>query len=147
MKLAPKPSDAVMAMILGLEEQSKREDFVIDMESFGMRRKLEGRGIVCLGCAATCALQKMTGINLTEDVICGNATRAEALKMQALEMEVIEIMFDRLRQGDSYLLFTTYGVNPSIVPPFNLPCLYSHNWRDGLPEFKAFYNFLIQHYL
>lgn len=56
-----KPSVVVRAMINGLEKAQRRKSFVVDMWTyFG----LDDDEKVCVGCAATCALQELTGINL-----------------------------------------------------------------------------------
>lgn len=61
-----KPSQALRAMVDGLYEQSTKDDFVIDMhtylgtEDIGFERNGEEK-IVCVGCAATCAVMKLTG--------------------------------------------------------------------------------------
>lgn len=144
LKFAPKPSDAVLAMINGLEEHDKREEFEIDMESFGMRRfkpnTFGGGSYVCIGCAATCALQKMTGITLNQENICGAYARANTLGIPDPEMMKIEMMYESLRRGDASVLYGLYKVGN--VPHFSLPHMKNDNWRLHLPVFKEYWSFL-----
>jgi hypothetical protein len=63
------PSQAIQFMIDGLLKQSKRRDFVIDMGDYGSveyRTTKSGKDKkVCVGCAATCAIQEVAGKNLS----------------------------------------------------------------------------------
>ena len=49
---------ALQAMVDGLKRQSKRKGFMVDMVTFG-----NVSPETCYGCAATCTLQEMYGVN------------------------------------------------------------------------------------
>lgn len=146
LKYAPKPSDAVLAMINGLEEHSKREEFIVDMESFGMRRQKSASTWFCIGCAATCALQKLTGVTLTAENICGSYARANALGFTDQDMLDVEMMYESLRRGDPSVMYGMYGI-PHFIPHFELPHMKTSNWREVLPKYKEYYLFLKKHRL
>lgn len=107
--LAPKPSQAIKAMIRGLKKADKRKDFEVDMETFGQLVN-KPDGMVCVGCAATCALQEMakkrfrptTGFDV-DDLV----TRADCLEISPFEVEIFESVIDRLRTGspDTFIMF------------------------------------------
>jgi len=132
-ELAPNPSDALQAMVDGLREQSKREDFIIDMGWFV--GKEDG---ICCGCAATCALQRLAGVNFTiENSI--NANRFDLLQLKgAISFESV---IDDARQGYMSELFGFYGFdrdsNPDLPqnPNFDLE---TDNWEEQLPDVEAY---------
>lgn len=131
-----KPSAAIRAMCDGLEEQSQRRGFRIDMQTFGFSSNK-----VCFGCAATCAAQKTTGRTLKWDTIAGVTTRADALGVDAHDLETFEIAIDNLRRGSGCLqpLLDYFGVcNAMIIPAPDLPHLSNYTWPDGLPAYRAF---------
>jgi len=104
--LAPKPSDALQAMVDGLKAQSKRDDFEIDMRTFGMKGMT-----ICFGCAATCAIQQLAGIDFTMKTgISCEMYRAETLNLEIGEMSRFESVIDNARCGNlSNLLRFYYG--------------------------------------
>lgn len=72
---------ALQAMVDGLEQAGKRKTFMVDLNSFGRFSYKDPEGsypvIICVGCAAVCALQQVTGINLTLETIIGFNKHAE----------------------------------------------------------------------
>jgi hypothetical protein len=144
-ELAPKPSDAVRAMIDGLREHSKREDFKINMAYFGLKPTLSllGDSNICYGCAATCALQKITGVTLVWETI-EEVGRVKAYDLQYGDMKTFEIAIDGLRCGELNSLFSYYGVPQIRWFDFNLPHLKTDSWEAGLPRYEKLYKKLIE---
>lgn len=103
--LAPKPSDAIKAMCVGLRRQSQRADFCISMGSFG-----DASFDMCYGCAATCAIQELAQRDLDVDTIIGVSKRADALGLSRRDMYAFEGLIDRVRRGVFGPLFEYYGM-------------------------------------
>jgi hypothetical protein len=126
--IAPKPSDAIQAMIDGLLEQSERNDFKIDMGSFGGFKKG-----VCCGCAAVCCVQKLAGVDFKDEYSITLAGQSELSGFDSSDLDDFENAVDFLRMG--YLLpFFAYW---QMVPPdmFLVDEWYLHDedWREQLP--------------
>jgi hypothetical protein len=136
---------AVQAMIDGLIKQSKREDFKIDMGSFGDSEIEDFTGkVICFGCAATCAVQEITKKNLTAKHMV-ETKRAAFLKLVYDDMDYFEIGINELRNGgDLYHLKKYLGipkeVNLKLVK--NLPFLTTDTWRENLPAYQKFADLL-----
>ena len=90
--LEGKPSLAVKVMIKGLDNPPP--NFHFDMDSFGFVREDE-----CMGCAATVALQEITGHRFTLDEIAGTGPRGSALGLDFGDVEQFENAVDELRLG------------------------------------------------
>lgn len=146
-ELAPKPSDAVQAMVDGLLEQSKRTDFAIEMTTFGMATKG-----VCFGCAATCTIQKMIGINFnnetiesrynTVDKILQTRWTGQPFELDHLGFREFEIAIDNLRKGYVDFLFKFYHVNYNeheLGEKYEKDLLYltTGSWEEGLPRYQV----------
>lgn len=124
------PSAALQAMIDGLAEQSKRPDFEIDMRSFG-----RSWGGICFGCAATCAIQKIGGKNLTEKYI---RDRAEFFGFGYGDMEFFEAAIDNSRAFNFTHLFIYYSKEkPDFLLDYNAnKCMTTANWQELIPTFQ-----------
>jgi hypothetical protein len=123
------PSAALQAMVNGLRKQSKRSDFKIDMGTFG-----DAYGGVCYGCAATCALQEISGIDFTlENMLWHNLPYATPFSGQ--EISDFEDVIDAARSGYLLPLFTFFHLHPihnrGYPRRFNLD---TDNWEEQLPE-------------
>jgi hypothetical protein len=132
-----KPSAAIRAMIDGLKEQSLRDNFVIDMSTFG---GLSTRDYsLCVGCAATCAAQKIAKKNLTVQTISDVELRADALSFSCYDMAKFEKAVDRLRHGAVLPLFTYFNLSGYVViPPIRLPFLTTDDWQENLFPYEAY---------
>ena len=101
-----KPSKAIEGMIRGLENQSKRKDFVVSMSTFGDAATYDG---VCFGCAATCTIQELAQQNLIICNISDEKIRAQALGFEQQELSDFELAIDALRCTDAEPLFIFCG--------------------------------------
>jgi len=138
-ELAPKPSDAVQAMIDGLRNQYKRLDFKIVMAAFA-----GNSDNVCYGCAATCALQEISN----KDLVSGDINlhhrqvRAKKYNLDVHEVESFEMAIDLLRTGEPYYLLYLYGVRMPqslrAIPNRKLPFLTSENWVLKIKDYEKF---------
>lgn len=153
-ELAPKPSDAVRAMIDGLQEFSKSLDFQVAMDTFG--RWDNG---ICFACAATCALYKLAGRSPTDSPksLEGSLNRLRFLRIDYYNWWVssgvtFEGVMDRFRTGNVYPLFLYYEVDPPefvfdnpVYTSFGSTPWYLNNlnWREELPQVEDFYKRLV----
>lgn len=142
---------AVEAMITGLEEQSKREDFKIDMRTFGT-----AYADLCYGCAATCAVQKLTKYNYCIFTIDHRLLRATSVNVSTNDLTIFENAIDQLREGSIRMLFLYFGkdiprcfmyvrLNPKtnkIKKVFCLPPLVNKTWQDNLHAYRVFLRYL-----
>lgn len=120
---------AVEAMINGLLTQDQREDFRIDMNSFGRTSQQ-----ICFGCAATCAVQQLVGINLKADTI---THRYETLNVDRGDIYEFEHAINALRMGALGVLFDYFKKPRTLVSFRRLPILHTYNWRTGIQEYKT----------
>ena len=122
-----KPSNALQAMINGLRETEARPDFVVSMGTFGTER--EG---LCFGCAATCAIQKISGHNFAPNEIFGSQRKARALNMLEEDVSRFEEAMNEARMGDLSPLFAYCDVSPNrrIVSDWHMS---DCDWRGCIP--------------
>jgi hypothetical protein len=140
-ELAPKPSDAIKAMIAGLRGIPS-DSFVVVMSSFGGTGYINGRN-VCFGCAATCAAHKLAGKQPSCKHITDEQQRAEYLDFDPQDLMDFEIAIDDFRQGWlGELLEDYYGLDRQKLPdeltadqPWDL---HSNNWQEQLPAIEAY---------
>ncbi len=134
-ELAPKPSDALRAMINGLFNQDEREDFRIDMTSFGNIEVNEGREIdYCYGCAATCALQEIAHKNFVDSDIMSSGSRARFLGFDYDELSDFEYAMEEARNGLLLRLFKFYNISmPGLVGEDGMVDI---TWGDGVLDLK-----------
>lgn len=131
-----KPSEALQAMVDGLLEQNARPDFRIDMNTFGSFSEMKH---VCYGCAATCAVQKLIGVNFNKENI---NLRGLAVNIEHVDLSAFEWRIDMARMGLLRLLFLYFGFDDNILDIGSnlttaLFCLENHNWRQELPKVTA----------
>lgn len=139
------PSAALQAMVDGLREQSKREDFQIDMTTFGKHDK--GKGIF-YGDAATCATQKIFGVNLASGAIYNFNQRAIIYKHEyPVDLHDFEYAINAARVGLMSDLFMYYGVPTRLLydnithPQYQLD---THNWEPQLPMVEEYISYIKQ---
>jgi hypothetical protein len=132
------PSQALQAMIDGLLEADKRPDFAVNMTTFGM----VGRSGACHGCAATCTLQKLAGVQFSRDVIGRGDDRAVAVGLPFAEVAAFETAVDFARKGMLMHIFDFFKIKyPEYgqrQPLWNVPefVLTTDLWRDNLPDYQ-----------
>ncbi len=125
-----KMSVAVRAMCDGLESQSKRKNFIVDMHYYGL-----SRGKICYGCAATCAAQKIAGVNLTAVTIDESKDRAKKLGVDQLDLDMFEFAIDSFRQGKTGRLKRYFDLPwGDVEVPDQRWNLEDDDWREQLPE-------------
>ncbi len=126
--IVTKPSQAIHAMCSGLERQSQREDFIVDMYTFGYSDK-----DFCYGCAATCAVQEIAGKNLLpSDFSIGNDLAPWALTSRVLNLELQEVAefekaIDEARCGNLTWLFHFFGIKE-----YQDESIFEHEWLEGV---------------
>lgn len=150
-ELAPKPSDAIKAMWQGLIEQSKREDFVINMQSFGGYSTFQG---ICFGCAATCSIQQLSGVNFemsNSHSIVDVSKRSKLLKIEMDSLNRFEACIDEFRNGDLTYLLDFYDRNTELnivydefPPDINFPDILmdDDDWKHQEPQVNKIIKFL-----
>lgn len=130
-ELAPKPSDALQAMVDGLLNQSKRTTFEIDMNGYG------GADKICYGCAATCTIQQLAGKNLIPRDILDCTSRAESLGFDPRELGDFEIAINEARMGQLLHLFIFYNLHYKSKEKYKYDShfyLEDNDWREQLPQ-------------
>lgn len=127
------PSAALKAMCDGLEKQSRRKDFIVDMGTFGSRE-----GKVCFGCAATCATQQASGIDLTLETIENEDERSDRLAVDYSDLNRFEIAMNAARLGCLRQLFYYFNSESKYLQSEDgRYCLDNDNWHDELPKVLA----------
>ena len=127
-EIISKPSEALQAMVDGLKTQSKRKDFKIRMHTFG-----ETNGDICFGCAATCTVQQLTGINLTDTNIY-LFQHSKVLNIEKRDIEKFEIAIDGTRKGYLRKLFGYFGIEiPEKYYKRQNFYLGTITWKEELP--------------
>jgi len=139
-----KPSEALRAMVDGLLEQSQREDFLIEMSDWGSATEK-----VCFGCAATCTLQKVAGINLmpgTQRYGVGNLDwRSDQLGLDENDVNHFENAMNDARMGDLETLFEYFDIDVQglgLIRDYEW-YLHNDNWRKQLPQVEETIQYLI----
>ena len=128
------------AMCDGLIHQSKRKNFKVDMDSFG-----GADGMLCFGCAATCALQELHDVNFTVKNIDSLDTRARAVNMGITEddLDTFEGVVDDARRGNLHWLYTYCGLDLHEAPVHGWYMINS-NWRKEIPKVRRFVEKLVK---
>lgn len=139
---------AVEAMLIGLQEQNKRKDFKIVMETFG--RSFDN---TCFGCAATCAIQQLTGVNFNSYDIRHEWLRAYAVETDVSDLNDFEMSINDLREGMLHGLIIYFGKSEAIDDLHvryeimhiqkSLPRLLN-DWSNNLQPYYNLLNFLKQ---
>lgn len=143
--MAPKPSDAIYAMVAGLIKAIRRQyvDFKLDMSTFGgVNTNNSDQKVICVGCAATVTLFELHNKQLDKNSIWHYEVRASHLEINADELSSFEDDINMLRQGYvRYLLcaywkrnlipahvvikdeYHSFIVNHNYLPDLHLPSL------------------------
>lgn len=139
---------AVDAMLSGLKEFDQSDRFKVKMETYGCT---DGAGM-CFGCAATCAIQKITGVVFTPASILGTRQRATQTDVLESDLDYFENAIDNLRHGFiEYLvgyfskgdeLFATGKFETLQAIENNLPLLLDSDWRHNLAPYEKLLTFL-----
>lgn len=129
-----KPSQALEMMVKGLIRQGRRKTFVIDMGTFG---EVTDDGFCC-GCAATCALQEVSGVRISRDYISTAFQRALACEFEYGEVSDFERAINFAREGSLRLLFIFFGVDYKWYESRDDGnySLTTENWREQLPAVR-----------
>ena len=133
-----KMSDIIDVMVYGLETQSRRDDFVIVMHTFGS--VYIGYPGMCFGWAATCALSTLTAIPFTEDKRTTGAWFVEIgytynYAFLASALVEIELFFDNLRRGYDVSDAWRIPAQNSAWRMSMLPELDTDSWRENLHRY------------
>lgn len=126
------PVQAIEAMIAGLKENAARDDFMINMYTFGE----SDRGIR-IGCAATCALERLHGSRFTPRSITYRLKRAEAVGAPLGDVRAFELAINYLRLGCLDQFFAYFGIDDYRAPAM-VWRLNTDNWKDELPKVEAY---------
>ena len=142
-----KVSTALQAMIDGLRLQSQRKDFRVDMTTFGGFSGFGDSGDkenpVCFGCAATCTIQQLSGVNFTDSQIFSLSGRSRQTIRNAKDLDEFEDAIDSARLGHLIPIFDYMGNRPShelIADPQWILC--TDDWQEQLPLVQDFVNML-----
>jgi hypothetical protein len=135
-ELAPKPSDAIKAMLTGLRELPN-EKFQVDMSTFGT-----WRNGICFGCAATCAVYQLTGRKPSVAIMGGIDGQARQLGLNYEMLFAFEDAIDLFRCGNPQEVLYFYGLEPE----GGRESLWSRqdwllgtdNWEGQLPLIEAY---------
>lgn len=105
-----KPSKVIRAAIHGLQTHRDRDDFIIDMHTFGGVAFRNNGDHVCMGCLATCALQSLANVELTAGNIIGCDSRAAAIGVHKIEVYRFDSAVNALRFNDPKELYAACGL-------------------------------------
>ncbi len=127
----------------GLEEQSQRPDFLVAMVTYGAASRTKD---VCYGCAATCALQKLAGVDFRPDTI-DELSRYRVVRNSASgviptleDLVAFEGTMDRARCGSLGPLWDFLEIiRPDDAFADLDDCWYltDSTWREQLPMVRA----------
>jgi hypothetical protein len=125
---------AVEAMIDGLNKYSHNPYFKIDMNTWGRTD-----GNICFGCASTCALQHLTGIELTpENVhIFHERIKVENKILSNVDLMRFEAVINCLRKGYLGPLFDYFKKDRALVGFRYMTTLSTADWQLHLHEYKT----------
>jgi hypothetical protein len=132
--LAPKPSDAIKAMIAGLREIPS-EDFQLNMMTFGRVEERASRKICC-GCAATCAVHKLAGRQPSVRYI-GQSQQSVYLGFEVRDLASFEAAIDQFRCGHPMGLFCYYYGYESVRRAVPTRLVDNQSWYLSTGEWKS----------
>lgn len=129
--ILPKPSDAVNAMIVGLEEWKANPKCEIRMCTFG-----DNDNDICFGCAATSTIAHAFKLKPEIAVdVWKNSDGHTAITL-------FESIIDSLRKGSVYKLFQFYNLdNPEPYP--NIPYLHDSYTQQDMKYYIEYKDYLI----
>ncbi len=128
-----KPSKALEFMVKGLIKHDKRNDFEVDMDTFG-RHNTDSK--MCYGCAATCVLQEITGINFTEETTnLNNCYRNDLINIH--QRKIFEGAIDNARHGLLLRLFEFCKKERYYKEEYYKKWeMQNSNWKKELPKVR-----------
>lgn len=131
-----KPSQALRAMCQGLIEQDKREDFEVDMGTFG---EMYADIKKCFGCAATCAISKIANVNFTLGNIDDRTLRARYSNLSLFDLRRFEEAMEYARVGDTEELFNYFQIEeyPYELQETNV-CFINANWQQSTKDIQPY---------
>lgn len=108
-----KPSQAIRAMIRGLQRQGRRKQFRIKMSSWGHTEKE-----MCYGCAATCTVQEIAHRNLVpgKELINDTYDRARFFGFDRDDLDNFEQAMNQVRLGSFISLYWFLGIQCRSYP-------------------------------
>lgn len=135
---ARKLSDIIYFMVYSLIKQSERAEFKVDMDTYGVSNKT-----FCFGCAATCAIQEMSGVRFeVEDTYSVFQERVcSALGIRYEDEKRIEWFFNSLRLSDDYSILDLDAhpdmkiTDQMMKELTNVPALTSETWKQNIGKF------------
>lgn len=142
-EVVTKPSQVINAVVTGLRKHSQREDFEIDMSTYGSKRDL-GNSPICYGCAATSCLQQLAGRDLTAEFFIERDfwgemgdSKGSPLGLDWEEVNNFESVINNFRLGSFGSLFWYFNI---ILSSSKISCLEdnykfsleTYNWREQL---------------
>ena len=142
-ELAPKPSDALNAMVRGLLKASRRKTFNIDMSSFG-----EIRDGICFGCAATCTIQELSGVAFKPS--SGRLERDTRADLIGYANPLADITYYDLMNFEHAINSFRCGSPRDLIDYYKIPLpdieqitghdLYmcDHNWEEQIPVVRTY---------
>lgn len=145
-ELAPKPSDAIQAMLDGLQALSG-DGFRVNMNTYGeVRNSLVGSSPpVCFGCAATFAAHWLAGKEPNASLLRSREGRAMHLGFLYTDLEQFERAIDAFRYGRIWPLLSFYGVYDAMINTAGLALtiaqpwyLTNSDWLSQLPAIEAY---------
>jgi hypothetical protein len=124
-----KPSQAVQAMLDGMRASAQWKNFGISMSTFG-----GSFNEMCYGCAATCAVyQIFEEVPTAENIM----ERHHTFNVVAEDLSRFEMAIDAFRFGRLEYLFQYFGVDVSLVIPYECRIqLYVNNWKNQVEEIE-----------
>lgn len=141
-----KPSEALGYMIQGLLEQNNRRGFIINMTTFGEKNDRT----TCIGCAATCAIQKIMNKDYSPATIDKLDTRAQYLEIIPTDLMDFENAIDQARRVnlqdlfvyfDMHLEYCHFEVRLKGFHNFVLS-LQTRTWKENLWRFQILQQYL-----
>ncbi len=130
-----KPSEAIQAMIDGLEASKKWKNFELNMGTFGEAGKSMD---LCFGCAATCTVFNMVGKIPVVGAIEQTKIRSKFLNIDYDDLNTFESAIDDVRRGDFRELFEYFGIHYKYARMFSTRItLFEDTWEENIHHFKA----------
>lgn len=147
-----KLSKVVHAMCDGLLAAADRADFCVDMNTYGDTADFDGGRETCYGCAATCTLMKLTGVQLTPSTIVSHSRHADAAGLPLTDVADFERAVDAFRAGHVDGLSPFWNLPRFCDTPRDVVneaagqvgywSLDNSTWREQLPALRQFADFL-----
>ena len=139
----------VQAMIDGLNNTKLRDDFKIDMSTYGSAGWIKGKH-VCFGCAATATVQQVAWIDYKPGDLASRLMgesvrkRASAMGIDTQTLRQFETCIDMFRKGDTWALQDYCEV--SVGRRSEGWEMSSTNWRSELPKIQKYVDDLAEKY-